>query len=294
MSGFSWFVIERTAPSATWSVSSETVAPSDVRIRTECSPFATVGSSRTAAHEADEEPRDRHVARHRVLDRRRLAPAVGGEQHVGGQHAQDAVDVAVAQRLEELAREARRIRVVDVEADPATCHPRSRAVHDLPARGGIPLDHLRDLRVAESERLVQDEHRPLDRPEPLEHHEHRDGDRLVVLDAVCRIVVVDEQGLGQPRTHVDLAGPPGGAQHVDGEPRGHGRRERVGALDGLPGAGSLVHPQESRLHHVLGLRHAAEHAVGDGEHQGAERRSFDGEIHPPSLSHDGEVIRRRG
>jgi hypothetical protein len=98
---------------------------------------------------------------------------------------------------------------------------------DLAAVGRRALDDGRHLVVVVAEHVVEQEHGPLHRVQPLEHEEegHRKG--VGQLGRGRRVVVGDER-LGQPRTDVLLAAALGRAQAVDGEAGGHRGQEGPG------------------------------------------------------------------
>jgi hypothetical protein len=103
-------------------------------------------------------------------------------------------------------------------------------------------------------------------------------------------VCVGEQWFWQPRADVGLASRSRRTQVVDGDsgrdggrislggPYGFdgsapsriiGERDPIGCLRGTPGRQltAALQPQVSVLDDVLGLTHAADHAIGDREHQ---------------------------
>ncbi len=99
------------------------------------------------------------------------------------------------------------------------------------------------------------------------------------------IGVVVGQRLGEPGARVDLAVASRRSQRVDREPRRDRRCERLGPIDRLARERPFVQAQVRLLHDVLGLRHAAEHAVGDGEHERSEFAEFRGRGgHAPSMA----------
>lgn len=120
-----------------------------------------------------------------------------------------------------------------------------------------------------AEDLVQQEDRSLDRRERFHHHEEGHRQRLGELGLLAHPGArVGEHGLGKPFTDVQLAPGAGGAQLVDGQA---GRDlGQVGARRGHLGGYAPVKAKEGLLHHVLGLAHAAQHPVGDRDHQGAQ------------------------
>ena len=215
----------------------------------------------------------------------RLPSAVGVEHHVVGEHARERVDVAGVEGREERVEEGGVARGIRVEPRTAVGDAGASPVHDLPAGGLVAFDDGRDVGVVHHEHLAEDEHRALDGTEPLEHGEERERQRLVALDPMGGIRVVVGQGLGQPGSRVDLAGAPRRAQRVDREAGHDGRRERLGPFDVLAGQRPFVQAQVRLLHDVLGLRHAAEHAVGDGEHERSESAELrGGGGHDPSMA----------
>src|SRR3954470_4090222 len=79
------------------------------------------------------------------------------------------------------------------------------------------------------------------------------------------VVAVGDDRLWQPLADIALTAGARRAQLVEREPGGYGRHERRRRFDLLAAVERLMHPQERLLHHILGLGHAAEHAVGDRE-----------------------------
>ena len=89
-------------------------------------------------------------------------------------------------------------------------------------------DDGRDLLEVEPEHVVQQEHRPFDRRQRLEHHEERDRQRLEVLGLLLgRRLGVGDDRLREPRPDVALPSHPRRAQVVDREPRRDLGEERL-------------------------------------------------------------------
>ena len=133
---------------------------------------------------------------------------------------------------------------------------------DLPGVDLRGVQHVGDLPVGVPERLAQHVGRPLGRAELLQQHQHRELERLRPLGPERR-VGAGVHRLGQPGADVRLAPGVRRGGRVDGEPRRGGGEERRGvahhaAVRALPA-------QPRLLHHVLGLRDAAQHPVGDAE-----------------------------
>src|SRR5262249_45964916 len=78
----------------------------------------------------------------------------------------------------------------------------------------------------------------------------------------------------EPFADIVLATGPRGAQLVDRQPGGHGGCERSRRRDLLSRIERLMYPQQRLLYHVLGFRHAAEHAVCDRERDRAQLLEF--------------------
>ncbi len=154
--------------------------------------------------------------------------------------------------------------------------PRPARVHVFPgAPGQLPygrrgaVEDSGDLGVRVAEDLVQHEHRPLQRGQRLQHHQHRQGDGLGAQGRIVRAVVGGDQGFGQPGADVGLlaAADRGAAAQrvVDGRPDEvrpwvGDLLQRLAAAPGRPG-------QPGLLEDVLGVGDAAEHVVDDAEQQ---------------------------
>jgi hypothetical protein len=140
------------------------------------------------------------------------------------------------------------------------------ADRDLAAGGLRAVDDRGDLGEREVEHLVQQEDRPLDGGERLEHDEEGRRERVGPLGVGGRVGRrVGEQGLGQPIADVGLAAHAGRAQVIDGQ-TGHRRGDPgLGRGHDLAAGLRAVQAQQALLDEVLGLAHAAHHPVGGGE-----------------------------
>ena len=137
-------------------------------------------------------------------------------------------------------------------------------MHELSARGRCLAERLRDVVVVAIEHIVQHESGALFFAEPLQQvHE---GDRHVARELRVRLRRHNfdfRERLRQPRTEVRGPLRLRGAQPIDREPRDHGRQPRFG---GSQLRRVLLVPAQPRiLQHVLGIRPAAEHPIGDAE-----------------------------
>ena len=197
--------------------------------------------------------------------RRRLASAIPDHLDVGSEQLPQSVDVAIPERIEEPRRQLLAFPAVRLEPRAPDVHVASRPDRELAARRLRPPDGSRDLGKAEPEHLPQHEDRPFERGQPLEQQQGRHRHRVRQLRRPLRILVgVGEQRLGEPLPDVRLPPDARRAQHVDRNPRDHGREEGLGRR-GL-GRGGLV-AQPGLLDRVLCLGHAAEDPVGDREQE---------------------------
>src|SRR5262249_23678645 len=156
----------------------------------------------------------------------------------------------------DLARTLRRSRAAWSRA----AHVRACAGGKLPACSLTPLQPGCHFSEREIEYVVQQEGSPLERRQPVERQEQRDGQLLgpfrpVVRRERCRV----KNGLRQPWTHVLLAPYTCRGQHVETNPRrrGHEKRSRIRhcvAVGPMPA-------QIRLLHRVLGVSHRPKHAV---------------------------------
>ena len=156
-------------------------------------------------------------------------------------------------------------------------HVRPCAGGKLPARRLAPLQCRGHFAEREIEHVVQQEGSPLERRQPVERQEQRDGQILGQLRAAvgrerCRV----DNRLRQPGTDVLLAPCARRGQHVEtnSRRRGHEKRSRVRhfvAVGRMPA-------QVRLLHRVLGVGHRPEHAVGETEQAPAVRLEARGRI----------------
>lgn len=139
---------------------------------------------------------------------------------------------------------------------------RHRAVH-----------RRRDLGVVEPEHLAQHEHRALVGAERFEDHHHRHRHRLGQQHIGGRVVVGEQQRLGQPRPHVVLAAAGPGAQCV--ERLAGDQLRQIGLGVAHRRQVHLGPPQVAVLQHIIGFGCRAEDLVGDGEQQRTQgQKSF--------------------
>lgn len=143
---------------------------------------------------------------------------------------------------------------------------------DLPAVLLRLVDELTDLAVGEPEDLVQEEDRTFHRRERLEQNEEGHRERIGRLGVFARIgrLLVGQQRLGEPRTHVPLATHPGRPEMVDRQ-AGHDRGQvRLRGVDLLARVEGALEPDVGVLDQVLRLAHAADHPVRDRAQQRSE------------------------
>lgn len=167
--------------------------------------------------------------------------------------------------------------------DPPRC---GRAPGQLAAGRLALADHRPDRGVVVGEDVVQQEGRALRRRQALQQGEESERERLGQLGARGRVsVIVRLERLRQPRPGVCRAPHPLAAQVIEAE-AGHHRREEVlrrAHRVSLAVYGDRLPAQEGLLDHGLGVRDAAEHAVGERE----EGRPV------PLERRDGRARRRR-
>ena len=133
------------------------------------------------------------------------------------------------------------------------------------------LDDLRDLAVVVVEDLAEQEDGALDRRQALQQDEERHRERVggLGLRGGVRLGAGQER-FGQPLADVLLAADARGPEVVDAEAC-HDRREvRLRRLDLLAAGLGAMDAEEGLLDDVLGLADAADHPVGDREHQRPE------------------------
>ncbi len=198
------------------------------------------------------------------------APAVPHQPDVGSEGGQQAGQVALGRGGEEAFGEGAALRRVNVVAGPPLLDVLAGASGELAHRGLAALQHGGDLRVGVAERLPEHEHRPLQRGQRLQDDEDGQRDRVGEdgpLGGVRHgVPEVGGVRLGQPRPDVGLAARLDLAQPVDGEAGGDAHQVAPGFAHGGPvGAGPA---QPGLLDHVLRVRQAAQHAVGDAQEDG--------------------------
>ena len=153
-----------------------------------------------------------------------LALAVGPEHDLGVEDGDERVEVAATCRGVE--------GVHDVPASGAVTRRRRRVLHapagaarELTGRVGRALEHHRDLVERHREHVVEDEREALGRAQGLEHHEHREADRVGELGLVGGVAVVtDDDRVGNAHVERLLGSRPASAQDVETH-AGRDRRE---------------------------------------------------------------------
>ena len=157
------------------------------------------------------------------------------------------------------------LRVDRGEALASGLHVFAGPVRDLPHRGHRFADRGGDFVVIETEHLAQHEHRAFVGTQGLQQHQHRHRNRFGQNDIGRRILLVEQQRLGQPRSDVVLAAPGAGAQRVErltGDQPG-----QIGLRVVHAGQVYLRPAQVAVLEHVIGFGCRAQDFVGDGEQQ---------------------------
>jgi hypothetical protein len=224
------------------------------------------------AAEAGQQRHHPVAADDRARPHRRHAAVVADHGDVLRQELDQAVQVALVHRLEEAVGERLAAVGRGLRPAPLLAHVAAGAHGQLTAVVLAARDDLGDLAVAVVEDVVQQEDRALDRGQPLEHEQERHRDRVGVLHdpGPVRNDRVGQERFRQPRPDVALAPHAGRAQVVDAEAGRDRAQVRLGVVDlDAVGDRALV-ADVGLLHHVLGLDHAAEHAVGDREEQRAQ------------------------
>ena len=207
----------------------------------------------------------------RARESRSLPPAVAVGHRVGREHADEAIQVAAGDRVEEPARELVLARARGLEPWLALADVPARSHGDLTAVLLGLADDLRDLVEAVLEHLAQQEDRALDRGEALEEHQeaHREGvGGLGVANDI--VLLLGQERLGEPGADVALPSHASRTQVVDAQSRGHRRQVGLGGVHLGSRARLLVEAQERLLDDVLGVGRAAEHPVRDREDQRPE------------------------
>ena len=134
-------------------------------------------------------------------------------------------------------------------------YPAAGAAGQLADRGRRAAGDRRDLVERQAERVVQHERDPFSGRERIEHHEHREPDRVRehrLLLGTGNRRLLDVQRLLAPR----LAR----AQHVQAHPGDDGREPSLDVVHGAPAGAGGVNP--AFLDRVLGVAQGAEHPVG--------------------------------
>ena len=205
-------------------------------------------------------------AHHRPPRRAGLAAAVGGPDHIRCQHRDQPLHITGGCRGHELLGDLTGLRLVHrLEPLAPGVHVLARAVGDLADRRRGFADRRGDFVVVEAEHLAQHEHRALVGAQRLEHHQHRHRHRLGQHHVGRRVLLIEQQRLGQPRPDVFLATTGAGAQRVECLPGDQLREIRLRVADRRQ-----VHlrpPQIAVLQHVVGFCCRAEDFVDDREQQ---------------------------
>ena len=227
------------------------------------------------AEQPEQKPGDAFRPVQRIAQRRALAAAVAGHDHIGGKKLEQAAQVTAARGVEEAAGHLVALLAGGLEPGLALVDVVPGADEDLPAVRLGPAGDLGDLRVVVAEDLAEQEHGAFGGRQAFQQYKegHRQGiGHLGVLRGVGfrrgAQPAFDER-LGQPGAHVGLAPDPGGAQVADGEPGGDRGQVGLGRVDAGAVAQRAGQPQEGLLDDVLGVADAAGHPVGDREHQRA-------------------------
>jgi len=196
---------------------------------------------------------------------------------VGSKQSNQAGHVAAPDRGKEPGRQLVALAGGDVEPRPLGLDVLAGPARQLAAGTRAPADDAGCLVVAVAEDVVQQEHRPLQRRQPLEQQQERHRQRVGLLGVRSGIGVwlaelepVCQQRLRQPVADVGLATRPGGAELIDRQSRDHRGQVSLGRIGLALARYRPVVAQERLLHDVLGLRHAAEHPIGDREQQRPE------------------------
>src|SRR3954452_14550945 len=198
--------------------------------------------------------------------RRGIAAAVALQHHVLGEEPLQGVHVALLRRCEEPAGELVAFLLGGLEArlslvDVSPCPDR-----ELPRVVLALADDLRDLGVVVVEDVVEEQRGALLGRQVLEQNEEGEREGARHLGLASRVLAtVGHDGLRQPLSDVGLTAGSGRAPLVGRKPSCDGGDEGAGRFDLLALVESVVDADQRLLHHVLGLRDAAEHPVGDRE-----------------------------
>ena len=199
---------------------------------------------------------------HHILDagedperRRPFATAIGMQQHIIRQKSAQLSQLAVARGGEESLGDFVAMFRRHRETRPPGTHMGAGPAGQLPARGLIAADGLGDLVEFHPEHVMQQERRALQRRQPLQRHHQRQG------DIVHLVRFGGEHRLGQPGPDIDFALLPRRFQHIQTKPCDHLAQPRFRLAH--RGAVGVEPAQECLLHHILGVRDRAQHAIGD-------------------------------
>jgi hypothetical protein len=147
---------------------------------------------------------------------------------------------------------------------PRFAHARSRAARQLAASRLAPAQRLGHLRERVVEHVVQQKRSALERREPVQRQQQRDGQifRHLGLRIGCKPRRVGDR-IGQPRPDILLPAHSRRLQHVQTDPRRRRDQKRPRLHDAL--AIGVVPAQVGLLHGVLGFCHRSEHAIRQPE-----------------------------
>ena len=137
----------------------------------------------------------------------------------------------------------------------------ARPRRELTAGGRVALDGSSDLFEAQSKHIMQQEGGAFERGEPLHGQHQRECD-------VFPFFLLDDR-IRKPGADIGLALELRRFELIETKPRHHPAKERLGLTDV-----SAINPHpadEGLLHHVLGVRHGAQHAIGDTHQARAQR-----------------------
>ena len=107
----------------------------------------------------------------------RWAAVIGAEHHLGIQHREQPLEVAVARGLEEGLDDLLLPAEIGVRRRRAL-HPAAGAAGQLPRRSGRAADDRRDLLERHGEHVVQHEGKPFGRRQRFQHHQQRGADGI--------------------------------------------------------------------------------------------------------------------
>src|SRR5262245_57907302 len=160
------------------------------------------------------------------------------------------------------------------EAWPASFYMNSGARRELTARSFAALECARYFGEVETEDIVQEETRPLQRGKSFEQQHQRDGNVVCQIDRPLAVEDFADHRLGQPLANVNLASRLRRLHTIEAEPRHHSAEILARLLDRC--AVCRMPAQIGILHDVFGLGARAEHAVGEpGQRAPMRLESYD-------------------